>query len=108
MRPLRSDQAEHDALAHRAGLPGLLYPRTLIIDNALAAPEEAAQRVRSRLRSLARHGQPAAWDEEDDGGEGWDEDGEEDEELTARTAAVLRVALEELSERAGVSCRSRL
>ncbi|WP_030382665.1 MULTISPECIES: hypothetical protein [unclassified Streptomyces] len=62
-----------------------------IIDNALAAPEEAAQRVRSRLRSLARHGQPAAWDDED-------EDGEEDEELTARTAAVLRVALEELSE----------
>lgn len=71
-----------------------------IIDNALAAPEEAAQRVRSRLRSLARHGRPAAWDEDDDEGEGWDEDGEEDEELTARTAAVLRVALEELSEQA--------
>ncbi|MEU5205344.1 hypothetical protein ACI2LF_40580 [Kribbella sp. NPDC020789] len=67
-----------------------------IIDNALAAPEEAAQRVRSRLRSLARHGQPAAWDEDDEA-DGWDEDGEEDE-LTARTAAVLRVALEELSE----------
>ncbi|BCL18173.1 hypothetical protein ACPCBX_25200 [Streptomyces tuirus] len=66
-----------------------------IIDNALAAPEEAAQRVRSRLRSLARHGQPAAWNEDDDE-DGWDEDGEEDE-LTARTAAVLRVALEELS-----------
>lgn len=69
-----------------------------IIDNALAAPEEAAQRVRSRLRSLARHGQPAALDEDDDEGDGWDEDGEEDEELTARTAAVLRAALEELSE----------
>jgi hypothetical protein len=69
-----------------------------IIDNALAAPEEAAQRVRMRLRSLARHGQSAAWDEEDDEGDEWDEDGEEDEELTARTAAVLRVALEELSE----------
>ncbi|MFJ8158797.1 hypothetical protein [Streptomyces sp. NPDC094468] len=67
-----------------------------IIDNALAAPEEAAQRVRSRLRSLARHGQPAVWDEDDEA-DGWDEDGEEDE-LTARTAAVLRVALEELSE----------
>ncbi|WP_440581259.1 hypothetical protein [Streptomyces sp. PT19] len=67
-----------------------------IIDTALAAPEEAAQRVRRRLRSLARHEQSAAWDEEDD--EGWDEDGEEDEELTARTATVLRVALEELSE----------
>ncbi|MEV7144665.1 hypothetical protein [Streptomyces tauricus] len=64
-----------------------------IIDNALAAPEEAAQRVRSRLRSLARHGGAPAWDDEDDG---WDEDGEE-EELTARTAAVLRAALEELS-----------
>ncbi|KUL48984.1 hypothetical protein ADL30_34515 [Streptomyces sp. NRRL S-1521] len=69
-----------------------------IIDNALAAPEEAAQRVRMRLRSLARHGQPAAWDEGDEEGDGWDEDGEEDEELTARTAAVLRAALEELSE----------
>ncbi|MFI7296919.1 hypothetical protein [Streptomyces sp. NPDC050121] len=68
-----------------------------IIDNALAAPEEAAQRVRSRLRSLARHGQPAAWNEDDDENDGWYEDGEEDE-LTARTAAVLRVALEELSE----------
>ncbi|MFG3007415.1 hypothetical protein [Streptomyces calvus] len=65
-----------------------------IIDMAPAAPEEAAQRVRMRLRSLARHGQPAAWDE----GDGWGEDGEEDEELTARTAAVLRAALEELSE----------
>ncbi|QQC87022.1 hypothetical protein [Streptomyces alfalfae] len=68
-----------------------------IIDNALAAPEEAAQRVRMRLLSLACHGQPAAWDDNDEG-DGWDEDGEEDEELTARTAAVLRVALEELSE----------
>ncbi|BDM74864.1 hypothetical protein HEK616_83850 (plasmid) [Streptomyces nigrescens] len=69
-----------------------------IIDNALAAPEKAAQRVRSRLHSLARHGGPAAWDEDDEEDEGWDEDGEEDEELTVRTAAVLRVALEELSE----------
>ncbi|MEV6182270.1 hypothetical protein [Streptomyces sp. NPDC052015] len=69
-----------------------------IIDMALAAPEEAAQRVRMRLRSLARHGQPAAWDEGDDEGDGWGEDGEEDEELTARTAAVLRAALDELSE----------
>jgi hypothetical protein len=68
-----------------------------IIDNALAAPEEAAQRVRMRLHSLARHGQPAAWDEDDGEEDGWDEDGEEDE-LTARTAAVLRVALAELSE----------
>ncbi|WKX05967.1 hypothetical protein [Streptomyces sp. NL15-2K] len=53
--------------------------------------------MRSRLRSLARHGQPAAWDEDDDEDDGWYEDGEEDE-LTARTGAVLRVALEELSE----------
>ncbi|WP_405763983.1 hypothetical protein OHU34_43395 [Streptomyces sp. NBC_00080] len=67
-----------------------------IIDNALAAPEEAAQRVRGRLRSLARHGGAPAWDE-DDADDGWDEDGEEDEELTARTAAVLRAALDELS-----------
>lgn len=67
-----------------------------IIDTALAAPEEAAQRVRSRLCSLARHGRPAEWDDDED--DGWDEDGEEDEELTTRTAAVLRAALEELSE----------
>ncbi|MGW3360806.1 hypothetical protein ACWDFL_36355 [Streptomyces bungoensis] len=68
-----------------------------IIDNALAAPEEAAQHVRSHLRFLARHGRPAepGQDDEDDG---WYEDGEEDQELTARTAAVLRVTLEELSE----------
>lgn len=30
-------------------------------------------------RPLARHGQPATWDEEDDDGDGWDEDGEKDE-----------------------------
>jgi hypothetical protein len=62
-----------------------------IIDNALAAPEEAAHRVRERLRTLARRGGPPAGDEAD---HDWDEDAEE---LTARTAAVLRVALEELS-----------
>ncbi|MFI1855535.1 hypothetical protein [Streptomyces sp. NPDC020480] len=68
-----------------------------IIDNALAAPEEAARRVRERLQALARHGGPPAWDEEAAEDDGWDEDGEEGEALTARTAAVLRVALEELS-----------
>ncbi|MER6409090.1 hypothetical protein ABT269_37720 [Streptomyces viridosporus] len=68
-----------------------------IIDDALAAPEEAAHRVRERLRSLARHGGPQAWDAEDEETSDWDEDGEE---LTARTAAVLRAALEELSEHA--------
>ncbi|MGP3777034.1 hypothetical protein ACTWJ8_40000 (plasmid) [Streptomyces sp. SDT5-1] len=71
-----------------------------IIDKALAAPDEAAQRVRSRLHHLARHGGSPEWDEEDEGDEadGWGEDTEEGEELTARTAAVLRMALEELSE----------
>ncbi|MCL7382520.1 hypothetical protein [Streptomyces sp. 35G-GA-8] len=44
-----------------------------IIDNALAAPEEAAQHVRMRLRSLARHGQPAEWDEDAGEEDGWDE-----------------------------------
>ncbi|MFI5940562.1 hypothetical protein ACIBCB_09910 [Streptomyces uncialis] len=68
-----------------------------IIDNALAAPGKAAQRVRSRLEGLARRGNfPSAdqdwdWDEEDDG---------EGEVLTGRTAAVLRVALDELSAQA--------
>jgi len=68
-----------------------------IIDNTLAAPEEAGQRVRSRLQSLARHGGLTVGGEDADEDEDWDEDREEGEELTGRTAAVLRVALEELS-----------
>ncbi|MER6452776.1 hypothetical protein ABT270_09125 [Streptomyces sp900105245] len=67
-----------------------------IIDNALAAPEEAAHRVRERLRFLTRHGGSPAGAEDEEGDDFY-EDGEEDEELTARTAAVLRRALEELS-----------
>ncbi|MFI5924049.1 hypothetical protein ACIA8M_36705 [Streptomyces anulatus] len=67
-----------------------------IMDTSLAAPEEAANRVRGLLQSLARSG----------GGEGgesdWeDEDGGEDaEDVSVRTAAVLRFALEELSAQA--------
>lgn len=68
-----------------------------IIDNALAAPGEAAQRVRSRLESLARRGSFPSADQDQD----WDEeDEEESEDLTGRTAAVLRVALDELSAQA--------
>ena len=66
-----------------------------IIDNALAAPGEAAQRVWNRLQSLARRGGFPADDDWD-----WDEDGDEGEELSGRTAAVLRVALDELSAQA--------
>ncbi|MER6739142.1 hypothetical protein, partial [Streptomyces puniciscabiei] len=67
----------------------------LIIDTSLAAPEEAAHRVRAQLRSRARYGgaDPFSedWDEEDDEGE---------EVLTARTRAVLHLALQQLSDQA--------
>ncbi|WP_420167201.1 hypothetical protein [Streptomyces violaceoruber] len=66
-----------------------------IMDTSLAAPEEAANRVRGLLQSLARSGGG-----EGEGGESdWeDEDGGEDaEDVSVRTAAVLRLALEELS-----------
>lgn len=70
-----------------------------IIDTALAAPEEAAQHVRDRLSSRARHAGAEPWSEDD---EDWDDDEDEDSYvvLTARTAAVLRLALEELSKEA--------
>ncbi|MFC5724159.1 hypothetical protein ACFP1Z_28730 [Streptomyces gamaensis] len=62
-----------------------------IIDNALAAPEQAAHQVRERLRLRTRCS----------GAEPWNEDGEDDYEvLTPRTAAVLRLALKELSDEA--------
>ncbi|MFE7485037.1 hypothetical protein [Streptomyces sp. NPDC057552] len=66
-----------------------------VIDTTLAAPEEAAGRVRTRLQSLARSGHDSnegadeAWEEEEDGAD-----------ISARTAAVLRLALEELSAQA--------
>ncbi len=67
----------------------------LIIDTSLAAPEEAAHRVREQLRSRARYGGAdllsEEWDEEDDEGE---------EVLTARTRAVLHLALQQLSDQA--------
>ncbi|MEV0965497.1 hypothetical protein AB0J25_23450 [Streptomyces sp. NPDC049910] len=63
-----------------------------VIDTALAAPEEAAHRVRLRLASRARYGhldEDADWDDE-----------EEFEVLAPRTAAVLRQALQDLSQQA--------
>ncbi|MEU0679843.1 hypothetical protein [Streptomyces albogriseolus] len=65
--------------------------------HALTAPAEAAQRVRDRLRFPGPCGRAQAWDAEDGEDDGWDEEGGE---LTARTAAVLRVPLEELSGQA--------
>ncbi|WP_309030742.1 hypothetical protein [Streptomyces alfalfae] len=66
----------------------------LIIDTSLAAPEEAAHRVRHHLRSRARYGDGPL-------GEDWDEECDEGEEvLTARTRAVLHLALRELAEQA--------
>ncbi|MFC8730388.1 hypothetical protein [Streptomyces bacillaris] len=67
-----------------------------IMDTSLAAPEEGARRVCGLLQSLARSGGG-------EGGEsGWeDEDGGEDgEDVSVRTAAVLRLALQELSAQA--------
>ncbi|MET8039044.1 hypothetical protein [Streptomyces sp. NPDC005345] len=66
----------------------------LIIDTSLAAPEEAAQRVSARLRSHARYGGSDPWTED------WDEDEEVEEVLTARTRAVLHLALKELADEA--------
>ncbi|RZB19583.1 hypothetical protein StrepF001_12645 [Streptomyces sp. F001] len=67
----------------------------LIIDTSLAAPEEAAHRVREHLRSRARYGGADPLSED------WDEDDDEGEEvLTARTRAVLHLALQELSDQA--------
>ncbi len=70
----------------------------LIIDTALASPEEATHCVRERLRDRARYGGSDPWNEDF---EDWDEEGEEAEEvLTARTRAVLRLALQDLSDQA--------
>jgi len=67
----------------------------LIIDTSLAAPEQAAHRVREYLRSRARYGGA------DPLGEDWAEGDDEGEEvLTARTRAVLHLALRELSDKA--------
>lgn len=64
-----------------------------IIDTNLAAPREAADSVHERLRYRARHLDP--WNDEDD-----EDEAGEGEALTARTAAVLRLALQELGTRA--------
>ncbi|WP_405594469.1 hypothetical protein OG741_02040 [Streptomyces sp. NBC_01410] len=64
-----------------------------IIDTALAAPEKAAQHVRDRLSSRARYAGSEPWSED---GEDWDDDEDSYVVLAARTAAVLRLALEEL------------
>jgi len=67
----------------------------LIIDTALAAPEEAAHRVREHLRSHARYGGTDPLSEE------WDEDDDEGETiLSTRTRAVLHLALQQLSDQA--------
>jgi len=74
-----------------------------IIDNALAAPAEAAHRVRDRLHQLSRQDAASAWADEDGEDDGWAEDGADDEDterLSARTVAVLRTALEDLGTQA--------
>jgi hypothetical protein len=71
------------------------YPKRRLIDTSLAAPEEAAHGVRERLRSRARYGGTDLLSED------WDEEGDEGEDvLTARTRAVLHLALQELSDQA--------
>lgn len=69
----------------------------LIIDNTLAAPEQAAHRVRESLRLRARHSGAEPWNENL---EDWEGDEDDDGVLTPRTAAVLRLALKELSKEA--------
>jgi hypothetical protein len=68
-----------------------------VIDTSLAAIEKAAHRVAERLRLRAHAPGTGVWGED-----GW-HDQDEDEEyvvLTARTSAVLRLALEQLSAQA--------
>lgn len=67
----------------------------LIVDTALAAPEEAARRVRDHLCFRTRYSGSDPWSEDWDG-----EDDEDTEVLTARTAAVLRLALQQLADQA--------
>ncbi|MFD9400283.1 hypothetical protein ACFWA4_15905 [Streptomyces sp. NPDC060011] len=94
----RTSEEEAGALLTEAGVLLAAEPfsdELLIIDTSLAAPEEAAQRVSARLRSHARYGGSDPWTED------WDEDDEEGEEvLTARTRAVLHLALKELADEA--------
>ncbi|WP_326581592.1 hypothetical protein OIE69_44610 (plasmid) [Actinacidiphila glaucinigra] len=68
----------------------------LILDTSMAAPEQATRRVRDRLEDRARRG---GVDLEDLDEEDWPED-EEHKVLTSRTAAVLRLAMEQLSQEA--------
>ncbi len=82
------------ALLHRAGemLGAEAFgEELLLIDTSLARPGEAARRVRERLRSLSQFG-PLDLDGDEEEDEGW--------ELSPRTAALLAMALEDLSRRA--------
>ncbi|WP_179382008.1 hypothetical protein [Streptomyces sp. SA15] len=93
------DAAEHASVGHyRGGRRGRgrtwFSEDLLIIDPALAAPEEAAHRVRERLRDRARY------EGSDPVSEDWDEDEEGGDVLTPRTRAVLRLALQDLSDQA--------
>ncbi|MFJ3213854.1 hypothetical protein [Streptomyces flaveolus] len=91
--PRLSDDTEAALLTESAALLSAepFSSELLFIDTSLAAPEEAAHRVRHHLRSRARYGDGPL--DEDWG----DEDGEV---LTARTRAVLHLALGELAEQA--------
>ncbi|MET8413045.1 hypothetical protein ABZV34_34145 [Streptomyces sp. NPDC005195] len=91
----RSLSDTKDALLGEAGVLLSAEPfsdELLIIDTSLAAPEEAARRVAEHLRYRARHGDIDLLDED------WDEDDEGEEVLTARTRAVLHLALRELAD----------
>ncbi|MFF7887826.1 hypothetical protein ACH40F_41130 [Streptomyces sp. NPDC020794] len=87
-----------DALLSEAGVLLDAEPfsdELLIIDTSLAAPEEAAHRVSEHLRHRARYGEAAPFSED------WcEEDDEGEEVLTARTRAVLHLALRELADQA--------
>lgn len=86
-----------DELLARAGAAlaaVTLSEKVQLIDTALAAPEEAAAHARARLHDAARHGATDPLDGDDDD---W-VDTEGNDLLTPRTAAVLRLAGEELAD----------
>ncbi len=89
-------------LAEAAGLLGaeVFSDELQIIDTCLAAPEQAAERVRRSLLSRARNAGAGAWANDDGDGDDETDDGPDYTVLTARTAAVLRLALQELSTEA--------
>lgn len=91
-----------EVLAQAAGLLSAEFfsDELQIIDTSMAAPEQAAEQVRERLRARIAVAGTDFWDEDDEG-PGLEADDDADYPvLRARSAVVLRRALEELSNEA--------